>query len=987
VLQGDVLTSDASEGVDRDALQAALEAAVGGEVRFDAGSRAVYAVAGSNYRQVPIGLVVPKSIDDVIATVAVCAEQGAPVLPVGGMTSLAGQNVNVAVTVDFSKYLRSVDELDPEGRTARVQPGLVLDVLRDRAEQHHLTFGPDPSTHTHCTFGGMLGNNACGVHSVMAGRTSDNVVDLDILTYDGVRMTVGETSDEEYARIVATGGRRGEIYAALRDLRDRYAELIRARFPDIPRRVSGYPLDELLPEKGFNVARALVGTEGTCVTVLGATVRLVHSPPQRTLVVLGFPDVYRAADHVMDVMAHDPIGLEGMDEVLVEDMKIKGVHTGDLGLLPEGAGWLLVEFGAETKADADARAREMMAALGKSDDAPQMKLYDDQDQEDTVWKMREAGLGATALVPTKPRSWEGWEDAAVPPSRLGDYLRDFRKLLDDHHYEGALYGHFGDGCIHTRIDFDLRTADGIRRYRSFVEEAADLVVSYGGSLSGEHGDGQSRAELLPKMFGDDLVRAFGEFKAIWDPGNKMNPHKVVEPYRVDENLRIGTDYRPWQPVTFFQYPDDEHSFQRATLRCVGIGNCRREGGGTMCPSYMVTHEEEHSTRGRARILHDMLVGDLITDGWRSKEVLGALDLCLACKGCKNDCPVNVDMATYKAEFLAHHYAGRVRPAAHYTMGWLPVAALAAAKAPRAANAVLHTPGLQSAVKALGGLDRHRTLPRFAPETFTSWFRARGGSVIGRPEVMLWPDTFTNHFDPAIARAAVDVLEHAGFSVVVPERLVCCGLTWISTGQLKTAKRVLRRTLRLLRDPIEAGIPVVGLEPSCTAVFRSDLHELFPHDQDAARLGKEMYTLAEFLQKKAPDWRPPLLQRSAIVQGHCHHQSIMHMEADEKLWSAMGLDAELLDSGCCGLAGNFGFERGHHDVSVACAERVLMPRVRQESADTLVMADGFSCRTQIADLSDRRALHSAEVLQMALHKAEPGMLPKERPEVAVIGDRV
>jgi len=981
VLKGDVLTSDAAAGVDRAALEQDLKAAVGGEVRFDAGSRSVYAVAGSNYRQVPIGLVVPKSIDDVVATVGVCARHGAPVLPVGGMTSLAGQNVNVAVTIDFSKYLGNIDAVDPEARIARVQPGLVLDVLRDRAEPHHLTFGPDPSTHTHCTLGGMIGNNSCGVHSVMAGRTSENVVDLDILTYDGLRMTVGPTSDEEFSKIVAAGGRRGEIYAALRDLRDRYADRVRERFPDIPRLVSGYALDQLLPEKGFNVARALVGTEGTCVTVLGATVRLVHSPPERTLVVLGFRDVYTAADHVMDVMAYGPVGLEGMDDVLVQDMKTKGVHTGQLGLLPDGGGWLLVEFGADTKEEADAKAREMMSGLGKGDDAPNMKLYEDQKEEDTVWKMREAGLGSTALVPNKPRTWEGWEDSAVPPPRLGDYLRDFRQLLDDHHYACSLYGHFGDGCVHTRIDFDLRTADGIHQYRSFVEDAADLVVRYGGSLSGEHGDGQSRAELLPKMFGEDLVRAFGEFKAIWDPDNKMNPHKVVEPYRVDQNLRLNTDYRPWQPVTFFQFPDDDHSFQEATLRCVGVGNCRREGGGTMCPSYMVTREEEHSTRGRARLLHDMLVGDLITDGWRSNEVRNALDLCLACKGCKNDCPVNVDMATYKAEFLAHHYAGRVRPAAHYTMGWLPAAALAAAKAPRAVNAALHTPGLQSLVKRVGGIDPHRTLPRFAPQTFTSWFQERGGSVRGRPEVLLWPDTFTNHFDPAIARAAVDVLEQAGFSVIVPERPVCCGLTWISTGQLKTAKRVLRRTLRLLQDPIERGVPVVGLEPSCTAVFRSDMHELFPHNQDAARLMKETYTLAEFLKKKAPDWEPPLLQRTAIVQGHCHHKSIMHMDADEELWSKMQLDAEMLDSGCCGLAGNFGFERGHHDVSVACAERVLLPRVRQASADTIVMADGFSCRTQIGELSDRQALHLAQVLEMALHKADPGMLPKERPEAA------
>jgi FAD/FMN-containing dehydrogenase/Fe-S oxidoreductase len=947
-------------------LEADLRAEVSGEVRFDAGTRGLYASAGGNYRLVPIGVVVPRTVDDVIATVAVAARHEAPLLSRGGGTSLAGQCANVALVMDFSKYLHGIVSLDPERGVARVQPGLVLDRLREAAERHHLTFAPDPATHDHCTLGGMIGNNSCGVHSVMAGKTVDNVLSLDVLTYDGVRMTVGPTSNDELSAIVAAGGRRGQIYADLLALRDRHADAVRSHFPKIPRRVSGYNLDQLLPEAGFDVARALVGTEGTCVTVLEAEVRLVPSPPARSLLVLGYPDVFQAADDVLEVLDAGPIGLEGMDQVLVDDMRKKGLHTGELGLLPEGHGWLLVEFGGQTKDEADDAARRLMKRLT----GPTHKLYDDLAEERKVWELRESGLGATALVPGSPPTWEGWEDAAVPPSRLGPYLRDFRALLDDFGYGGALYGHFGDGCVHTRIDFDLTDVGGIARYRSFVEAAADLVVSYGGSLSGEHGDGQSRAELLPRMFGPELIGAFEAFKAAWDPGNHMNPGKVVHPRRLDDDLRLGAHYRPREPVTFFAYGSDEHSFAKATLRCVGVGKCRREGGGTMCPSYMVTREEKDSTRGRARLLFEMLQGDVVHDGWRSEAVRDALDLCLACKGCRHDCPVNVDMATYKAEFLAHHYAGRLRPRSHYSLGWLPLVARAASRAPRLANGLTHAPGLAAAAKWAAGVAPQRSLPRFAPRTFRAWFESRVAVAGGGRPVVLWPDTFTDHFDPHIGVAAVEVLEAAGFSVVLPPRPLCCGLTWISTGQLKTARRVLQRTVDSLAGLVEAGLPVVGLEPSCTAVFRSDLAELLPRDTDAERLARQTVTLAELLQSSG--WRPPPLPvpRRALVQGHCHHQAIMGMDADAELWRAMALDADLLDSGCCGLAGNFGVERGHYDVSMACGERVLLPAVRAASESTIVMADGFSCRTQIAQATGRRAQHSAEVLAMALHATVP-----------------
>src|SRR5579884_2129471 len=685
------------------ALAAELAATVRGEVRFDDGSRALYAADASNYRQVPIGVVLPRNADDVVATVAAARRHGAPILARGGGTSLAGQCCNVAVVLDFSKYMNRIVALDPERRQARIEPGLVLDDLRNAAEQHHLTFGPDPATHNHCTLGGMIGNNSCGVHALMAGKTDDNVDELEVLTYDGLRLRVGPTSDDELARIIAEGGRRGQIYAGLKALRDRYADEIRRRYPHIPRRVSGYNLEQLLPENGFHVARALVGSECTCVVVLEATARLVPSPPERTLVVLGYPDIYSAADHVPWLLESKPIGLEAFDGRLVEYMRRNGLHVSDLRLLPKGNGWLLVEYGGETRAEADDRARAMLDALKQQPHPPQAKRYDDPADEALVWQIRESALGATAYVPGLPRTWPGWEDSAVGPDKLGAYLRDLRQLFDRYGYGCSLYGHFGQGCVHVRVDFDLVTAAGIAKFRRFMGDATDLVLRYGGSLSGEHGDGQSRAEFLPKMFGPELMQAFREFKCLWDPDGKMNPGKVVEPYRVDRNLRLGTDYEPAQPRTHFSFPDDEGSLAQATLRCVGVGKCRREGGGTMCPSYMVTREEMHSTRGRAHLLFEMLRGDVIADGWKSEHVKEALDLCLACKGCKGDCPVNVDMATYKAEFLSHYYAGRLRPRSAYAMGLIPWWARLASLAPDVANFFSQTPGLSRLSKFLGGI--------------------------------------------------------------------------------------------------------------------------------------------------------------------------------------------------------------------------------------------------------------------------------------------
>ncbi|MBW3624368.1 MAG: FAD-binding protein [Armatimonadetes bacterium] len=949
--------------VDAMALYEDLKEAIRGEVRFDDGSRALYATDASNYRQVPIGVVIPLDAEDVVRTMAACRKHGAPVLSRGGGTSLAGQCCNVAVVMDFTKYMNRIVELDPEKRNARVQPGCVLDDLRDAAERHHLTFGPDPATHNHCVIGGMIGNNSCGIHSVMAGKTDDNVEEMEILTYDGCRMRVGKTNEEDLERIIREGGRRGEIYSQLKAFRDKYADLIRRRYPDIPRCVSGYNLTHLLPENGFHIARALVGSEGTLVTVLEATTRLVHSPPCRSLILLGYPDVYQAGDHVPEVLEFGPIGLEGMDGRLPYFMEKKGLNVKKLTYLPEGQGWLLVEFGGETTEEAEQKSLRLKEAIERKENPPSVNIYTDPEEAENVWKIRESGLGATAFVPGENDTWPGFEDSAVHPDKLGDYLRDFRKLLDEYGYKCSLYGHFGDGCLHVRIDFDVKTHAGITKYRAFMAEASEMVVRYGGSLSGEHGDGQSRAEFLEKMYGEEMLQAFREFKAIWDPDGKMNPGKVVDPYRMDENLRLGTDYRPWEPETHFQYPEDGHSFSRAAQRCVGVGECRRKHSGTMCPSYMVTLEEKHSTRGRAHLLFEMMQGDVITDGWKSEHVKESLDLCLACKGCKGDCPLGVDVATYKAEFLSHYYEGRVRPVVAFSLGLIHWWARLAALMPGMANLMTQVKPFSTALKALGGIAPQRAVPPFAPQTFKQWFRNHTPKNPNAPKVLLWPDTFNNHFHPEIAKAAVEVLEGAGYRVVVPEATLCCGRPLYDYGLLDLAKRQLRQILDALRPEISAGVPMIGLEPSCTAVFRDEMVNLFPNDEDARRLREQTFTLSEFLTSEG--YEPPPLRCTALMHGHCHQKALIGLSAEEELMEKMGLDCTAPETGCCGLAGSFGYEKEKYDLSQRCGERVLLPAVREADRETLIITDGFSCRSMIAQNTGRRALHMAQILHMAM----------------------
>lgn len=956
-------------------LEQALKRTVRGEVRFDRGSRALYASDGSNYRQIPIGLVVPRDNEDVKAAMAVCRKHAAPVLPRGAGTSLAGQCCNVAVVIDFTKYMNQILELDPEARFARVQPGAILDTLRDRAETFHLTFGPDPSTHSRCSLGGMIGNNSCGTHSLLAGKTVDNIDTLQVLLYDGTELTVGATSEAELNSIISQGGRRGAIYSQLRSMRDRYANAIRSRFPNIPRRVSGYNLDQLLPENGFHVARALVGSEGTCAVVLEARARLIPSPRHRTLIGLGYSDPYEAADHVPEILECGPIGLEGFEGAMVDALKRRGAPN--LELLPEGRGYLLVEFGADDAAAADECARRLMERLAQSPDAPRMRLYTKSETK-AVWRIREAGPRAASNAPGQPPRYEGWDDSAVPPAKLGGYLRDLRRLLDEYRYQAAYYGHFGHGCIHMQVSFDLQSEHGIHKYGEFVERAADLVIGYGGSISGEHGDGQSRGALLPKMFGPELMDGLREFKSIWDPDNKLNPGKLVNAYLPTENLRLGADYKPIEPATRFAFPDDGGSFAKASLRCIGLGECRKQDTGTMCPSYMATLEEEHSTRGRAHMLFELLQGEVVLNGWNDEHVKRSLDLCLSCKACKSECPTNVDIATYRAEFLSHYYERASRPLHAYAFGMIDQWMRLASRAPAVANFFARAPIVSALARNALHLAAHREIPRVASLDFRRWARKHGVPVLGTSPfdtlrangagaVILWIDTFNNYFHPHTSRAALDVLRAAGFSVTIPNIHLCCGRPLYDFGFLEQAKAYLQRTLDYLGPAIDDGTPMVVLEPSCASVFRDELRNLFPSDPRADRLRRHTFLLSEFLERYARDYEPPRLSATVLLHGHCHQKALMKMTHEEALLRKMGATVQSPDTGCCGMAGPFGFIEDKFAVSQAVGERVLLPAVRQAPRETLIVADGFSCQEQIQQATGRRAMHLAELMQIGLGK--------------------
>jgi FAD/FMN-containing dehydrogenase/Fe-S oxidoreductase len=958
------------------ALAAALRRAGVAEVDTAVRRLAEYSSDASNYRVVPTAVAFPRHADEVAAALGVCRHLGVPLTTRGAGTSIAGNAIGTGLVLDLSRHLDRVLAVDPEARTAVVQPGAVLDAVTAAAAPHGLRFGPDPSTHSRATIGGAIGNNACGSRALAYGRTADNVVDLDVLTGSGLRLTArsGALGAPAAVRSPAATGQGDPAAALLSGLdalvRDRLA-LIRTEFGRFRRQVSGYSLEHLLPENDGNLAKFLVGTEGTLAVVVQATVALVRAPRHTALAVLGYPDMAEAADAVPALLPHHPVALEGMNARLVDVVRRRRGAAAVPAILPRGGGWLFAETAGDTAGEAQDAARRLAVASGCLESAVVSGLA-----ARALWHIREDGAGLGGRTPAGEPAWPGWEDSAVPPERFGGYVREFTALMARHGLDGLMYGHFGDGCLHVRIDFPLaRRPEVLRR---FVTEAAELVGRHGGSMSGEHGDGRARGELLSRMYGPEALAALAGVKHLFDPDDLLNPGVIVRPRPLDADLRVAAATARPRDLAF-AYPHDGGDFTTAVHRCVGVGRCRADatgGGGVMCPSFLATKDEKDSTRGRARVLQELANGHLVKDGWRSPQVAESLELCLACKGCASDCPAGVDMATYKAEALHQRYRHRPRPAAHYALGQLPRWARLASRAPRLVNALMALPPLAGLLRRAGGIDARRPLPRFAGATFRAWFAARPATD-GVP-VTLWVDTFTDHFTPQVGRAAVRVLEDAGYSVRIPEEPVCCGLTWISTGQLDGAKRQLRRTLGALEPSVAAGTPIVGLEPSCTAVLRGDLTELLPGDPRAAATAAATRTLAELLSA-TPGWSPPDLDGvGGVAQPHCHQHAVLGWEKDAELLRGAGATIEAV-GGCCGLAGNFGLEKGHYEVSVAVAETALLPAVRGADEGAVVLADGFSCRTQLDHLAGRQGTHLAELL--AEHLPDPRLGSGRGPDAA------
>jgi len=964
-----------AETVNQGELAAVLRAAGLAEVETATRRRAEYSSDASNYRVVPEVVAFPRSADEIVAAVAVCRELNAPVVTRGGGTSIAGNALSTGLVLDLSRHLNHVLHIDPEQHTALVEPGTVLDDITAAAAPHGLRFGPDPSTHSRATIGGAIGNNACGSRALRYGRTADNVIALDVITGTGTRFTA-ERGRGRGPAVPDPAAPAGQLLTGLRQLVDGNLATIRTEFGRFTRQVSGYSLEHLLPENGADVGKFLSGTEGTLALTLQATVRLVAAPRATALAVLGYPDMASAAEAVPALLPHLPVALEGLDSRMVDVVRLRRGQAA-VPDLPRGGGWLFAETSGDTPEEARAAAAKLVADGGCLDSA-----VITGPTAAALWRIREDGAGLSGRTPAGAPAWPGWEDSAVPPASLPAYLRELEALMAAHGVDGLLYGHFGDGCIHARIDFPLRDRPSV--LRAFTQDAARLAASYGGSASGEHGDGRARGELLPAMYSTTAIGLFGAVKELFDPANLLNPGVIVDPAPLDADLRVPLA-PPLRRGLAFAYAADGGDFSAAVHRCTGVGKCRADNtasGGVMCPSYLATKDEKDSTRGRARVLQELANGSLVSAGWQSPEVAEALDLCLACKGCSTDCPAGVDMATYKAEALYQRYRGKLRPASHYALGWLPRWAALTSRTrwtASLANAALRFAPAAALAKRFGGIDQRRDLPVFATQSFRRWFAERTASAHrpDAPPVLVWVDTFTNAFSPQVGQAAVAVLEAAGYQVRIAGGNVCCGLTWISTGQLDGARRQLKRTLSELGPALDAGIPIVGLEPSCTAALRGDAAELLPHDPRAEALQGAVKTLAELLAD-TDGWTPPdLSDVTGVAQPHCHQHAVGGWDADKRLLANAGATITAV-GGCCGLAGNFGVERGHYDVSVAVAETALLPAVREaqaqaqgQSAAPTILADGFSCRTQLDQLARVHGTHLAELLAERLRPGKQG----------------
>ena len=943
-------------------LERALRERVKGEVRFDAHSRLLYSTDASLYQILPVGVVVPRDADDVVAAVTLAAEHGVPILPRGGGTSLAGQTVGTALVMDFGKFMNRVLSIDPDTRRAKVQPGLRLDRLQRAAAPYGLQFGPDPATIRQCALGGMIGNNSCGARSLVYGKTGDHVHSLDCVLSDG--RCAHFSAMRRDARAGAPGAE-GELARTVLALLEPKRADILGRYPKIPRRVSGYNFDAMLEDEEINLARLIVGSEGTLATIVEAEVGLVPLPPARSLVLLSFAERFTSFDAVPAILPERGLSaLEIVDSrVLRGAREIFEFRPAAAMASPDAMGVLFCEFSGESKDEVRALAEDFAARAPRLPGGPQAAVYLTDREQTAAWALRQAATGLLYLTtPSKDiKPQEFVEDTGCPPEKLGEYTRRFEAIVQKHGTTTGFFGHAGQGCLHIRVDLNLKLGEDRERMQRIAGDIAQLVVDFGGSLSGEHGDGLARSEFLPLMFGPEIIRLHTAVKQVFDPENRMNPGgKIVPPYqRMTENLRFDETYEATAPETFFRYP--EGGFDVAVEKCNGMAVCRKLDAGTMCPSFMVTLEEMHSTRGRANSLREAMRGSL--PRMKSEEVREALDLCLACKACKTECPVGVDMARYKAEFLAQHHREHGIDRKSMFFGRVHDFAKLGGRLPGIANLGQRLAG--PAIRAAAGMDSRRDMPALTRKPFRREFGRRPRSVLGgRATVILFDDTFHNYFDPAPLHAAVTVLERAGYEVRLPKAQVCCGRAAVSKGLLEHARDLQRELLETLLPEVERGAWIVGIEPSCILTLRDELPDLVRDDR-AGKLASASVMLEEFLAS-LPEWRPGRLERKAVVHGHCHQKAIIGMGPTTEVLSRVeGLEFRVLDSGCCGMAGSFGYEKGHYEVSKACGERVLFPAVRQAAADDLVVAPGFSCRHQISDFcGGRRSLHTAELLAMA-----------------------
>ncbi|MDN6738977.1 MAG: FAD-binding oxidoreductase, partial [Corynebacterium casei] len=932
-------------------------------MREDMTTRAAYSSDASIFRRIPKAVLEPKSVEDIRDGIAVAKARGWSIISRGGGTSVAGNAIGTGLIIDTSRYFNRILDIDGDNRTATVEPGVVCDALRDAVAEHGLTYGPDPSTHSRCTIGGMVANNACGSHSVAYGTAAENLVSVTIMLANGEEVTFGSNgvSDEG-------------IDKQLHQLVDAHANLIDAELGRFPRQVSGYGLHYLLDKHGFDAAKAIAGTEGTVGVITKMTVKLVEVPKVKALAVLAFETVYDAASAAARLRLPGVATIEGMGGDLLDALRSKrgqekagGNLPGNRKGIPAG-GWIYCEVGGDTLDEAEALAETVAVSVHTVDSV----VVSEPKEMRELWRIREASAGVVTRLPDGGEAWPNWEDSAVPPENLADYLRDLYTLMDKYSLRGIPFGHFGEGCVHVRISFDFGSAEGIEIFNKFMNEAAELVSSYDGSLSGEHGDGRARSALLDRMYSEEMRALFKQFKNILDPDCLFNPGVLVDPDEVTEGLRMAPGQRTFELTPVHKFSHDRGSMVNAVNRCVGVSACRSEEN-SMCPSFQITGDEVHSTRGRARLLSEMFRGESVADGYKSEEVLEALDLCLSCKACASECPVNVDMATYKSEFLHKHYKGKIRPMAHYMMGWLPLLGHIAHKVPllpRIIDMSMRTPVLRTVIAKVGGLDTSRPLIRFAPSSLRKWHKKRSNNQATKT-VVLWPDSFNASLDTSPATAAVEVLETLGYRVEIPQEFVCCGLTWHSTGQLDMTQRVLKQTAKVMKPYTDRGLTVIGIEPSCTVMLKGEATEL-SDDPAIHQLAKSTVSFAEFvaplIKEKVDSGEIQPANISALTQVHCHEKSLGDPQHSAKLLDALGVSQSDIETGCCGLAGNWGFEKGHAEMSMALGERELFPKVRDAGAQgNAVIADGFSCRTHIDQGTGFAPQHVAEIVRDVMFK--------------------